>query len=171
MRTSAAARLDGRMNVDSDKFICRASACMAAGSSWLPSSNTHRGLPERRAPPDVNTLRIRYFNSIVINVSEISPTYASCLMSYANSGDPQWRRESGIAPWLVRLVARPSAIDALQHIYKSIGPTQGPVEFASRALSTMRIDVSSCEESLKRIPERGRVTCAKPHRASCASRC
>jgi len=76
-------------------------------------------------------------------------------MSYANSGDPQWRRESGIAPWLVRLVARPSAIDALQHIYKSIGPTQGPVEFASRALSTMRIDVSSCEESLKRIHRAG----------------
>jgi len=35
----------------------------------------------------------------------------------------------------------------------------------------MRIDVSSCEESLKRIPERGRVICAKPHRASCASTC
>jgi putative hemolysin len=84
-------------------------------------------------------------------------------MSYANSGNPQWGRESGIAPWLVRLFARLSGIDALHSIYKSIGPTQGPVEFASRALSTMRIDVSSCEEALKRIPEQGRVIIVANH--------
>jgi hypothetical protein len=59
MRTNAAARFDGRMKVVSDRFIWRASDCMTAGSSWLPSSNTHRGLPDKRAPFVVKTLRIR----------------------------------------------------------------------------------------------------------------
>ena len=76
---------------------------------------------------------------------------------------PQWGRESGIAPWLVRLVARFTGIDRLHHIYKSIGPTQGPVDFASRALSTMRIDVDSCEQTLMRVPDQGRVIIVANH--------
>src|SRR5262252_7432212 len=79
MRTRAAARLEGRMNVVSERFICRATACIVAGSNSRPSSKTHRGLPDSRAPPAVNTLRILYLNSMTINKSEISPTYASTL--------------------------------------------------------------------------------------------
>ena len=38
------------MKVVSDTFIWRALACMVAASTWLPSSNTHSALPDRRSP-------------------------------------------------------------------------------------------------------------------------
>ncbi len=79
------------------------------------------------------------------------------------SATPQWGQQSRISPWLVRLIARLSGIDALRSIYKSIGPTQGPVEFASRALSSMRIEVSPPGQSLMRVPREGRVIIVANH--------
>src|SRR5256885_661910 len=81
----------------------------------------------------------------------------------AHAESPQWGEQSGVAPWLMRMVGKLAGYDALRAIYKSIGPTQGPVDFATRALSTMRIDCEASEQSLARIPASGRVIIVANH--------
>src|SRR5688500_1012564 len=80
------------MNVVSETLNWRASACMAARSSWLPSSTTHNGLPDSRAPPAVNTLRMRnlssmardYFTTLTARNVEGNPCQCSCVENFSN---------------------------------------------------------------------------------------
>src|SRR5262249_30719951 len=74
MRTRAVAssRVAGSTNVVSDRFICRASACIAASDSPRASSNTHSGFPENRSSSTVNTLTMR-------NAWLMSAMYAACV--------------------------------------------------------------------------------------------
>src|ERR1700694_4138716 len=58
MRTRAVALSEGNTKVVSERLNWRASACWAASSRPVPSSNTQRGLPVRR-PPRAKTLRMR----------------------------------------------------------------------------------------------------------------
>src|SRR5262252_7748085 len=67
------------------------------------------------------------------------------------------------SPWFKRLITQPSGFNSLRSIYKSIGPTQGPVDFASRALSTLHIECSASEQSLARVPCSGRVIIVANH--------
>lgn len=76
---------------------------------------------------------------------------------------PRWSSKAGSRVWVSRLLSRLSGLQALQHIYKSIGPTQGPVDFASRALIKLGIEVSSCEKSLNRLPDTGPIVIVANH--------
>ena len=59
MRTRAVARCEGSRKVVSERLNCRASACMVAVSSPMPSSNTHSGLPLKDRLSRVKTLSSR----------------------------------------------------------------------------------------------------------------
>src|ERR1700687_585221 len=59
MRTLAAARDEGKMNVVSDKLNWHANACMVWESKHAPSSNTHNELPVSAPCGCVNTLTMR----------------------------------------------------------------------------------------------------------------
>jgi putative hemolysin len=79
------------------------------------------------------------------------------------TAEPRWGEHSGVPSWLIRLVGRVSGISSLRAIYKSIGPTQGPVEFAERALSRLRIECAPDQQTLSRIPRSGRVIIVANH--------
>src|SRR3954463_9807354 len=83
MRTSAAARFDGRMKVVSETLNWRASACICAWSSPVPSSTTASGFPDRRAPPAVKTLRIR-------NLSCMRPDYFTTIAGRCRGNPDKW---------------------------------------------------------------------------------
>ena len=85
-------------------------------------------------------------------------------MSDSNANpSPQWGEQSRAAPWFARLLTQLSGIGSLHSIYKSIGPTRDPVEFAERALTTMRIDCQLAEQSLANVPRTGRVIIVANH--------
>ena len=49
------------------------------------------------------------------------------------SAPPQWGQQTGLSPWLLRLASRLLGISAVRAIYKSVGPSQGPVDFGPYA--------------------------------------
>ena len=79
------------------------------------------------------------------------------------STTPQWGQQTGMAPWLLRLAGHLTGMNAVHSIYKSVGPSDGPVDFATQALSTMRIACPVSEQSLARIPRTGRVIIVANH--------
>jgi putative hemolysin len=85
-------------------------------------------------------------------------------MRAADVNAPQtWEQQSESSSWYSRLLASLSGMNPLHSIYKSIGPTQGPVEYATRALSAMRIDCVPSEQSLAHLPRSGRVIIVANH--------
>jgi len=66
-------------------------------------------------------------------------------------------------PWHTRLLDQLSGSRSLNSIYKSIDPAQGPVEFASSALSSLHIDCAPSKQTLAHLPRTGRVIVVANH--------